>query len=59
MTNQTYTLEEQLALIQRGTQEILSEGLSKPLFISKSARALWSVSAIDAGLVMAIYLKKR
>ncbi|GAF57228.1 tyrosyl-tRNA synthetase [Psychrobacter sp. JCM 18901] len=25
MTNQTYTLEEQLALIQRGTQEILSE----------------------------------
>ena len=25
MSNQTYTLEEQLALIQRGTQEILSE----------------------------------
>ena len=25
MTTQTYTLEEQLALIQRGTQEILSE----------------------------------
>ena len=25
MTTQTHTLEEQLALIQRGTQEILSE----------------------------------
>ncbi|WP_201580063.1 tyrosine--tRNA ligase [Psychrobacter sp. Pi2-52] len=40
MTNQTYTLEEQLALIQRGTQEILSEDdlvaklkLSRPLRI--------------------------
>jgi len=40
MTNQTYTLEEQLALIQRGTQEILSENdlvaklkLNRPLRI--------------------------
>ncbi len=39
MTTQTYTLEEQLALIQRGTQEILSEDdLVKKLKLNRPLR---------------------
>ena len=39
MTTQTYTLEEQLALIQRGTQEILSEeDLIKKLKLNRPLR---------------------
>lgn len=39
MTTQTYTLEEQLALIQRGTQEILSEDdLVKKLRLNRPLR---------------------
>ena len=39
MTTQTYTLEEQLAIIQRGTQEILSEeDLIKKLKLNRPLR---------------------
>ena len=39
MTTQNYTLEEQLALIQRGTQEILSEeDLVKKLKLNRPLR---------------------
>ena len=39
MTEKTYTLEEQLAIIQRGTQEILSEeDLIKKLKLNRPLR---------------------
>ena len=61
MTTQTHTLEEQLALIQRGTQEILSEEdliaklkLNRPLRI----KAGFDPTAPDLHLGHAVILRK-